>query len=148
MILPERLVRRAETFAQNLFICPPALAQVAACAALQERELFERIKADYAVNRKRLLQTQERLGLTGGPSADGAFYLYWPVDTLLKPGEDSLGFCKALLEETGIAITPGVDFDPVDGGRYVRVSFAGSTDTIAQAADLFEDWARARGAVG
>lgn len=144
MVMPERLIQRATALAQNLFICPPTLSQMAAQASLDARDDLERIKDGYRVNRARLLQTQERLGLKGGPSPDGAFYIYWPINHLLKEDETALSFCQALLDETGVAITPGNDFDPSNGGSFVRVSFAGSQETIAKAADLFEAWAEKR----
>ncbi|MFN3172767.1 MAG: pyridoxal phosphate-dependent aminotransferase [Hyphomicrobiales bacterium] len=144
MILPERLVRGAEALAQNLFICAPSLSQTAALAAFDATDELETIKAGYATNRERLLQTQKILGLAGGPPPDGAFYMYWPIDRLLRPGENSAALCDTLLAETGIAMTPGNDFDPVHGDSFVRVSFAGSQETIAQAADLFEQWAKRR----
>lgn len=144
MVVPQRLVRTSETLAQNLFICPPGLSQAAAMAALDASDDLEVIKAGYAANRERLLQTQQRLGLENGPPPDGAFYMYWPIASLLKPGEDATAFCQALLQETGIAITPGYDFDPVHGGTMVRVSYAGSAEQINSAADLFEAWGAAR----
>jgi aspartate/methionine/tyrosine aminotransferase len=144
MILPERLVRRAEALAQNLFICAPSLSQAAAITAFDATAELESIKAEYAANRQVLLATQRALGLTGGPPPDGAFYAYWPVGSILRPGEDAAALCDALLQETGVAITPGNDFDPVHGGSFVRVSFAGSGETIKQAASLFETWVRRR----
>lgn len=144
MVVPDRLVRASETLAQNLFICPPALSQVAAMAALDAGDDLEVIKAGYAANRQRLMKTQQQLGLNGGPPPDGAFYIYWPIASLLKSGEDATAFCKALLNETGIAITPGYDFDPVHGGSMVRVSYAGSGEQIDSAAGLFEAWGKKR----
>ncbi len=144
MVLPDRLVRKAEALSQNLFICPPALSQVAAMAAFDATPELEEIKASYARNRERLLQTQARLGLTNVPPPHGAFYMYWPVSKLLKLGESSVELCKALLEETGIATTPGVDFDPAQGGHYLRVSFAGDEQAVNKAAELFESWATNR----
>lgn len=144
MVLPENLMRGAEALAQNLYICPPSLSQAAAFAAFDATDELEVIKADYAKNRLHLLETQKRLGLNGGPPPDGAFYIYWPVDRLLKPGEDTIAFCEALLRETGIATTPGVDFDPVHGATNIRVSFAGGRTMIDEAATLFERWALRR----
>lgn len=144
MVVPQRLIRTSESLAQNLFICPPALSQIAAMAALDAGDDLDMIKAGYAANRERLLLTQERLALHGGPPPDGAFYMYWPVASLLKPGEDAKAFCQGLLLETGIAITPGYDFDPVRGDTMVRVSYAGSAEQIDVAAGLFEAWGRKR----
>ena len=144
MIMPERMVRPAEALAQNLFICPPALAQTAAVAAFDATTDLEATKRSYARNRLRLLQTAERLKLGGGPTPDGAFYCYWPIQTLLHPGETAGMFCRRLLADTGVAITPGDDFDPVRGHEWVRVSYAGNEADVATAADLFEAWATDR----
>ncbi|MFK7791641.1 MAG: pyridoxal phosphate-dependent aminotransferase [Devosiaceae bacterium] len=144
MVLPERLVRTAEALAQNLYICPPTLSQAAAIAAFDATDELETIKADYAKNRARLLKTQHALGLDSGPPPDGAFYMYWPIETLLLPGEDAVAFCQTLLIETGIAITPGDDFDPIHGKTSVRISFAGDCDMVSKAADIFEIWSRQR----
>ena len=144
MILPDRLMRTAEALAQNLFICAPTLSQAAAITAFDASDELEAIKAGYAANRQRLLATQTALGLDGGPSPDGAFYMYWPVRKLLRPGETSAMFCRTLLDETGIAITPGNDFDPIHGKDYVRVSFAGNEAMVAQACARFEAWVKAR----
>ena len=144
MILPQNLMRSAEALAQNLYICPPSLSQAAAVAALDARDALEAIKANYARNRLRLLKMQDRLGFDGGPPPDGAFYIYWPVDRLLKPGEDAVAFCRALLHETGIATTPGIDFDPEHGKTSIRVSFAGDPTMIDEAAAQFEHWAGQR----
>ena len=144
MVVPQRCVRTVEAMAQNLFICPPTLAQAAAVAAFDAVDAFEAIKAGYAANRQQLLALQARLGLEGGPPADGAFYLYWPVERLLGPGETAADLCRELLAQTGVAITPGNDFDPENGHHWVRVSYAGARDVIAAAAGLIEGWAMAR----
>ena len=144
MILPQNLIRSAEALAQNLYICPPSLSQAAAVAAFDARDELETIKADYASNRLRLLKTQNTLGLDGGPPPDGAFYIYWPVERLLTRGEDAVAFCKTMLHETGIATTPGIDFDPEHGRTSIRVSFAGAPTMIDKAASLFERWAGQR----
>ena len=140
MIVPEHMVRRTEALAQNLFICPPAIAQAAAIGAFEATSYLDTLKAGYARNRVRLLETSNRLALTGGPSPDGAFYVYWPVRNLLRPGETASALCQSLLTETGVAITPGDDFDPVRGHEWVRVSYAGREDDIAVAAELMEGW--------
>ncbi|MEM1288227.1 MAG: aminotransferase class I/II-fold pyridoxal phosphate-dependent enzyme [Pseudomonadota bacterium] len=144
MVLPERLVDRADRFAQNLFICAPALSQKAALAALDEGPAFERVKAGYSTNRARLKSLVSSLGIDHGPSPDGAFYMYLPVEKFLRPGETSQELCGQLLGETGVAITPGRDFDPGRGDRWVRISYAGKKETIATAADLMTDWLQRR----
>ncbi|MEM6383727.1 MAG: aminotransferase class I/II-fold pyridoxal phosphate-dependent enzyme [Pseudomonadota bacterium] len=144
MVLPERLVRPAEALAQNLFICPPTLAQHAAEVAFEMTADYERIKAGYARNRATLMKVQERLHIRGNPPADGAFYLYWPIERFLRSGETSIELCHALLSETGIAITPGVDFDPRFGASAVRLSYAGPHEQIEPAALMLADWLEAR----
>lgn len=129
MVVPERLIRPVERLAQNLFICPPHIAQVAALAALSpeaDRELDDR-RAAYASNRRLLLDALPRMGLAPIAPADGAFYAYLDVSRF---GLDSGAFCSRLLEEGGVAATPGYDFDAVRGGATVRLSYAGAQDDV------------------
>ena len=112
-----------DRLAQNLYISPPYLSQVAALAAFDAGEELEAVKAGYAKNRDLLLAELPRLGLTEMHPADGAFYIYADVARFTN---DSVGFCKRLLDEAGVAVTPGVDFDPAGGTHYLRLSFAGS----------------------
>ena len=93
--------------------------------------------ARYRDNRDLLIRTLNAAGLTRFAPAEGAFYLYVDISTLMRDGED---FCRRLLEETGVALTPGLDFDPIDGGGWVRLSFAGSTEDVAEAARRLKDW--------
>jgi len=80
-------------------------------------------------------------GLTRFAPAEGAFYLYLDISKLTR---DSAEFCRRLLAETGVAVTPGFDFDPINGGGWVRLSFAGSTEDVAEAARRIEEWLAAR----
>jgi aspartate/methionine/tyrosine aminotransferase len=141
MLLPDRLLRAADCLAGNFTVCPPALAQHAAVAAFDPESYAE---ADahvsrYRTNRDLLLAGLTELGITRLAPADGAFYVYADISHL---GEDSMALCRRLLDETGVAVVPGIDFDPVDGGRFVRMSFAGATEDVREALDRFGDWLR------
>lgn len=132
MVLPEDLIRRVEILQQNLFISAPTLSQIAARVALGERDYSEEQKAHYAENRLLLDAGLKSLGLGLGAVADGAFYAYADVSAFTN---DSLQFCKTMLEQAGVAATPGIDFDRVDGKRFVRFSYAGTRETVEQALD-------------
>ena len=123
------MLRRTQMLQQNLFISAPTLSQVAAIAALGERDYYEEQKAHYAENRLVLGRGLRSLGI-GVADGDGAFYAYADVGRFTN---DSLSFCKALLQEAGVAATPGVDFDRTNGSRFVRFSYAGSRAKIEQA---------------
>jgi len=129
LVLPEELLETAEMLQQNLFIAAPTLSQVAAIAALGERDYYETQKAHYAENRPLLTAGLRRLGFAI-EEGDGAFYAYADAGRFTN---DSLSFCKQMLEVAGVAATPGVDFDRVNGHRYVRFSYAGSRQTIETA---------------
>lgn len=138
MVLPEPLVRPIERLAQNFFISPPTLSQLAATAAFDCRAELDANVALYAHNREILLQALPAAGFAKLTPADGAFYLYADVGD--RTG-DSDAFCRKMLVETGVAATPGIDFDPLDGSRYVRFSFAGATEEIIEAARRLARWA-------
>ena len=144
LVLPEDLLRPVECLAQNLFISPPSLSQHAACAAFDGIAELEANVARYARNRALLLEALPRAGFGRLAPADGAFYLYADIG---HTGLAAPEFCRALLEEAGIAVTPGVDFDPIRGDRYVRLSFAGATTDMEEAGRRLEAWARQRGFV-
>ncbi len=138
MVVPEDMLRAVECLAQNLFISPAALAQVVGPVALDAvPEMNERV-ARYARSRDRLLTDLPRRLFPAFAPPDGAFYLYAALAPDLP---DSRDLCTRLLAETGVALTPGWDFDPVDGGRFVRFSFAGAPETMAEAARRLQDWA-------
>jgi len=137
MIVPERLVRPIERLAQNLYISPPALSQVAALAAFDCTEELERNKAVYVRNRALLADALPRLGLDRVLPMDGAFYAYADVGRFTN---DSRDFAQRMLHEAGIAATPGLDFDPDRGNRFLRFSFAGPTADIEQAIDRLDGW--------
>jgi aspartate/methionine/tyrosine aminotransferase len=93
--------------------------------------------ARYRTNRDLLIRTLSTARLTRFAPAEGAFYLYVDISDLTR---DSESFCRRLLAETGVAVTPGLDFDPINGGGWVRFSFAGSTEDVAEAARRLADW--------
>ena len=137
MVLPEALLRSVECLAQNLFISPPTLSQHAAIKVFDcTRELDANV-ARYTVNRELLLEQLPKAGFDKLSSADGAFYLYADVAHLTN---DSQEFCRRMLEETGVAATPGIDFDPERGMHFVRFSFSGVTEEMAEAARRLRDW--------
>jgi aspartate/methionine/tyrosine aminotransferase len=122
---------------QNLFISAPAISQVAALAAFDATEDLEAIKAGYAANRALLLERLPQVGFPKLLPADGAFYVYADVSDRT---DDSLAFCKRMLAETGIATTPGIDFDPALGNRFVRFSYAGILAEMDEAVDRLGSW--------
>jgi aspartate/methionine/tyrosine aminotransferase len=137
MVVPAELLRPVECLAQNLFISPPTVSQYAALAALSCRAELDGHVARYARNRELLLRELPKAGFGRMASADGAFYLYADVTHMTN---DSSAFCARMLAETGVAATPGVDFDPERGNRYVRFSFAGRTEDMAEAARRLIAW--------
>jgi len=139
MVLPPELVRPVECLAQNLFISAPALSQLAAIAAFDCGEELARNLARYAENRALLLEELPKAGFDRLAPADGAFYLYADIGHLTR---DSAEFCRRMLAETGIATTPGIDFDPARGHATLRFSFAGATGTMAEAARRLQNWRR------
>jgi len=131
-------------YASNLFLTPPSLAQHAALAAMDAREELEGHVAVYRRNRDLLLEALPRLGLRSIAPPDGAFYIWADIAHLT---DDSLSFCKQLLRDTGVATAPGIDFDPIEGGHFIRFSFAVSTPEVEEALRRLEVWFadRARG---
>ena len=147
LVVPPELIDAARERMGNLFLTPPSLAQHAGLAAFDgEAELDSHVET-YARNRAMLLDALPRLGLANIAPPDGAYYIYADVRHLTQ---DSMAFCKRLLLDTGVAIAPGIDFDPVDGQCHVRFSFAVSTDEVAEALRRITPWLadRAREAEG
>jgi aspartate/methionine/tyrosine aminotransferase len=140
LVLPEDLVGPVERLAQNLVICPPALAQRAAIAAFDADDELQGHVQRYRANRKVLLDGLARAGIDRVAPADGAFYVYADVDHLT---DDSLQICRRWLAEIGVAATPGIDFDPRRGRQTVRFSFAGATADMAEAMVRLAGWTAA-----
>jgi aspartate/methionine/tyrosine aminotransferase len=139
IVVPQSLVRPIERLAQNLYISPPYLSQVAALAAFEGRDELEAVREGYARNRAMLLDELPRLGLTDMHPVDGAFYVYADVARFTN---DSIAFSARMLAEAGVAATPGVDFDPIEGAHYLRFSFAGSEDDCREAVRRLATWLR------
>ena len=139
MVVPEDLIRSIECLAQNLFISPPTLSQQASIKVFDCRKELDGYVARYAENRSLLLEQLPNAGFDKLASADGAFYIYADIANLTN---DSQEFCNRMLAETGVAATPGVDFDPGRGHRYMRFSFAGELAVMAEAVDRLGRWRR------
>ncbi len=139
MVVPESLLRSVECLAQNLFISPPTLSQLAGVAAFDCVEELDDLVAGYRRNRDLLLELLPQAGFDKLSKAEGAFYLYADVSHLTN---DSQEFCRRCLDETGVAITPGVDFDPERGNQTVRFSFAGPYEDMAEAGKRLIAWKR------
>jgi len=137
LVAPADRIEPARARMGNLFLTPPSLAQHAGLAAMDCREELEGHVATYARNRAAMLAGMDRLGLSHIAPPDGAFYIYADVGHLTG---DSLAFCRRMLEETGVAAAPGIDFDPVHGHRFIRFSFAVSTALVEEALARLEPW--------
>ena len=131
----------ARALVSNLFLTAPSLSQHAALAAMDETETLQGHVQTYLRNRTLLLEALPALGLKDIAPPDGAFYIYANVGHLT---DDSMAFCLQLLRDTGVAIASGVDFDPVLGHRYVRISFAVSTPLVEEALGRLTPWFAAR----
>jgi len=137
LIVPKAEASRAVAYMGALFLTAPSLAQHAALVAMDCRDELEGHVATYRRNRELLLEALPSLGLQKIAPPDGAFYIYADVGRLT---DDSLAFCKQLLADTGVATAPGIDFDPVDGRRFIRMSFAVSTPEIEEAIRRLVPW--------
>ena len=137
MVFPERLSRSMECLGQNLYISPPTLSQFAAVTVFDCKDELDANVRRYARNRELLLGELPKAGFDELAPADGAFYLYAEVAHLTNDSQD---FCRRMLSETGVAVTPGVDFDPERGSHYMRFSFSGPTEDMAEAARRLINW--------
>jgi aspartate/methionine/tyrosine aminotransferase len=133
MVVPEDLLRAIECLTQNLFISAPTLSQIAAAAAFDCREENDRRVESYRSSRDLLLRALPQAGFDNLAPADGAFYIYADVANLTN---DSDAFCREILATTGVALTPGLDFDPERGNRFIRFSYAETPATVKHAASL------------
>jgi len=134
---PDKGLEPIERLAQNLFIAPPTLPQHAAQAAFDCRDELDANVRRYRASRDRLLDLLPKIGFDRLAPPDGAFYLYADVGSLTNDSEE---FCRRMLAEAGVATTPGRDFDPIHGDSWMRLSFAGSTEDIAEAASRLAHW--------
>ncbi len=141
LVVPRELVAAARARMNNLFLTPSVLAQHAGLIAMDETAELEGHVENYARNRELLLAALPSLGLDRIAPPDGAFYIYADIGHLT---DDSLAFCRQLLRDTGVATAPGIDFDPVDGHRFIRFSFAVSTALVEEAIARMVPWFAAR----
>ncbi len=137
MVAPPSLLRAIERLQQNLAISVPTLSQIAAEAAFDGRAELELIKHGYEDNRRILLEGLPRAGLDSFLPVDGAFYLYADISRF---SDDSFDFAKRMLEEAGVAATPGVDFDPLHGRRFLRLCYAGTREEMREAVERIGHW--------
>jgi aspartate/methionine/tyrosine aminotransferase len=137
LLVPDELLDSVDRLASNFALCPPTLAQHAAVHAFDAYAELDANVARYSTNRHLLLDRLPAIGLDRLAPADGAFYIYADVSRWTS---DSLAWGARLLDDTGVAVAPGIDFDPIDGGRFIRMSFAGDTAEIAEAVDVLGEW--------
>ncbi len=137
MVVPEHLTAPVERLAQNLFISPPAISQHAALGALEAGDELDGHVARYRTNRDILVEGLATMGIDRVAPPDGAFYVWADVGHM---GIDSSELCRRWLDETGVAVTPGIDFDRTAGHRFVRFSYSDSTADIEAAVARLQDW--------
>jgi aspartate/methionine/tyrosine aminotransferase len=137
LVAPEALVRPIERLQQNLAISVPTLSQIAAEAAFEGRAEMETVKHGYEENRWMLMEGLPKAGLDRFLPVDGAFYLYADVSCFTR---DSFDFAKRMLEQAGVAATPGLDFDPVHGKEFLRFCYAGSARDMREAVERMGNW--------
>ncbi|NDH11622.1 MAG: aminotransferase class I/II-fold pyridoxal phosphate-dependent enzyme, partial [Actinobacteria bacterium] len=142
LVMPEDLRESLTRIGQNVTISAPTLSQLGAIAAFDCHDECEANVARYATNRTVVLDGLRAAGFDDLAPADGAFYVWAGIDHLIESGRttDSQALCAVWLDELGLASTPGVDFDPTRGHRFVRFSFAGSTEDCAEAMGRLKDW--------
>jgi aspartate/methionine/tyrosine aminotransferase len=133
IVVPTTHTRRIQSHLTNLFLTPPAISQQAALAAFDSPDDLRGPVSTYARNREILLSALPEVNFPRITSPEGAFYIYADVSHVTN---DSLAFCRRLLLDVGVAIAPGIDFDPINGNRFVRFSFAGATAQIERAVEL------------
>ena len=143
MVVPEDHVRLVERIAQNMFICPPHVSQVAALHAMECREELDANMAVYAKNRAMMIDGLPKAGFDRIAPPDGAFYIYADVSHLTN---DSRAFAAEILEKAGVAVTPGLDFDPVRGAGTLRFSYARSTADMEEGLRRLTRFMQERGA--
>ena len=141
MVVPPDHVRVVERLAQNMFICAPHASQVAALAAMDAPDELEANMAVYRANRALMLDGLPKAGFTSFAPPDGAFYVYADVSDLT---DDSRAFAAEILDRAGVAVTPGLDFDPVRGHQTLRFSYARSTQDIAEGLERLRNFMATR----
>ncbi|PSL21809.1 pyridoxal phosphate-dependent aminotransferase [Shimia abyssi] len=142
MVVPEDHVRLVERLAQNMFICAPHASQVAALAAMDCHDELEANMEVYRANRALMTDRLPKAGFTRFAPPDGAFYVYVDVSAYT---DDSRAFARRILDEAGVAVTPGLDFDPVRGAQTLRFSYARATADIVEGLERLERFMRSAG---
>jgi aspartate/methionine/tyrosine aminotransferase len=145
MIAPDELIEPVDRLSQNLYLSPPTLAQHAALAAFDDAPELDGHVVRYAENRRIMLAALDEMGIADRAPCDGAFYLYGDVS---RWGIDSQALVELWLRDLGVATAPGIDFDPVEGRRWIRWSVAGSTETVTEAARRLVGWSRTAAVAG
>jgi len=144
MVVPEDHVRLIERLAQNMFICAPHVSQVAALAAMDCDDELRGNLAVYTRNRQMMIEGLPKAGFTKFAPPDGAFYVYVDVSDFTN---DSRQFARDILDEVGVAVTPGLDFDPIRGAGTLRFSYARSSQDIADGLERLARFMRTHGHV-
>ena len=129
MVVPEDQVRVVERIAQNMFICAPHASQVAALAAMDCEDELQANMDVYRANRALMLEGLPKAGFDRIAPPDGAFYVYADVSEIT---DDSRALAAEILDKAGVAVTPGLDFDPIRGHTTLRFSYARSTADIRE----------------
>ena len=137
MIVPDDFLVPVQNLIANLFISAPTPNQYGALAAFECYDEFDAHLSRYQDNRDTLLAGLPAEFLGQHAPANGAFYLYADIGAISNDAGD---FARRMLHEAGVAVTPGTDFDQSQGGRYLRLSYAGSSHTIATAIDRINNW--------
>ena len=137
LLAPDDLVDSIDTLAGNFALCPPTLAQHAAVHAFDSYAELDANVDRYRINRDLLLEQLPEIGIDRIAPVDGAFYVYADVS---RWTQDSLAWCARLLDDTGVAVAPGIDFDRVNGGKFMRICFAGESEPLAEAVERLGEW--------
>ncbi len=142
IVAPPGTADRLRAYIGNMFLTAPSLSQHVALVAMDESDVLEAHRETYRRNRAHLLDVLPQLGLTEIAPPDGAFYIWANVGNFTN---DSMDFCRRLLIDTGVTVAPGIDFDPVNGHRFIRFSFAVGESETREAIDRFAKWIRNAG---
>lgn len=141
-VLPEYLVDPVSRLAGNVALCPPHGPQLAAVEAFNAESMSfaEAQLPDYAEARQLVLDALPEIGWDQAAPADGAFYVYAHIGQHLEQYDDAADYCTALLEQAGVAVVPGSDFDPVNGHQWVRLSLAPGSAAVAEGLRRIRDF--------
>tara|TARA_B110000116_G_C16796583_1_gene567175 strand:- start:444 stop:1595 length:1152 start_codon:yes stop_codon:yes gene_type:complete len=141
IIVPENHIRQIESIVQNMFICAPHVSQVAAIAAMDAKDELQSNLAVYRENRRLMIEGLAKAGFTEIAPPDGAFYIYANIS---KFSNNSFKFTRDILDESGVAITPGFDFDSERGNQTVRFSYAGTTENMIEGLNRLYNYMRTK----